>query len=121
MIRFHKDSFWLGTYVVGILWTVTMVTTEDTRTANVGVYIALLATLAFLAVWTIHDMRRRRGASPPAHIDTEGVYAAVRCSGCSQHLMYLEHGHDLARLMLAKERHACKTVAGAGDGGGPRV
>jgi hypothetical protein len=111
--RFNP-SFWLGAVLVNFCWTANeVIGAEDVHSMRFAVYLVLAVTFGVLTVWLAHDLRKKRTAAyTPAHIDTEGVYAAVRCSGCGDHLLFIEHGHDVSRLMSARDRHACKSVSG---------
>ncbi|MGI5286598.1 hypothetical protein ACQEVF_25120 [Nonomuraea polychroma] len=115
MTRLDKPSFWLGVCVINFLWTAyDLITTEDVRTIEFAVNLAFAVTFAVVAVWIAGELRKTRPAATVAHIDTEGVYAAVRCSGCGAHLLYLEHGHDLSRLTSARDSHECTAPAETG-------
>ncbi|MGW6502932.1 hypothetical protein [Nonomuraea angiospora] len=112
MNRLNRLSFGLGAAGVNLCWMVNyLLTAEDVHTMRFAVYLVLAVAFGVLTVWIARELRKKRTtAYTPAHIDTEGVYAAVRCSGCGDHLLYVEHGHDLVRLTSARDRHACKSV-----------
>ncbi|HEY9373064.1 hypothetical protein [Streptomyces sp.] len=106
MSRIDRDSFALGVYTVAALWSLVRLGAA-TDTSSYVIELVLTAAFAGMAAWTFKLTRKRSGSVNATHIDTEGPYAALRCTGCGQHLVYIEHGHDLIRLASARDRHEC--------------
>ncbi|GAA4924365.1 hypothetical protein HD597_011275 [Nonomuraea thailandensis] len=111
MNRLHKPSFWLGVCVVAFGWTANdLFAAEDARTTRFAVLLVLAVTSAVMTVWIARGLATKRPAGTLAHIDAESVYTYVRCSGCGAHLVYVEHGQDLAQLTSARDDHTCEAV-----------
>ncbi|MFB4273066.1 hypothetical protein [Nonomuraea sp. GTA35] len=111
MTRLHKASFWLGVCVVTFGWTANdLCAAGDVRTTRFAVLLVLAVTSAVMTVWIARGLAAKRPAGALAHIDAESVYTYVRCSGCGAHLLYVEHGQDLAQLTSARDEHTCGAV-----------
>lgn len=117
MNRVESLSFALGINVVVFIWSlISLFTADDPSPFSLGVNLGITLGAAYMAIWTWRDIKRRVGSTNRAHIAADGVHTVLRCSGCNAHLVYIEHGHDLERLMSLNAGHTCvASVAKGGD------
>ncbi len=112
MSRFDSNSFRFGLCFALFAWSVNEVLTGfDTRDWVFYANVVLTAVFGVMAVHTGREATKRREAGKPAHIDTHGPYAHLKCSGCGQHLVWVEGDHDLDRLSAVRDSHECPAEA----------
>lgn len=113
MSNIDKRSLALGAYSVGFLWTaLDLIRVEDRRSFSFVADLVFAVAFGVLAVWTAKQIHADTASSGNrAHIDTEGVYAALRCTKCGDHIVYIEHQHDVARLASERDGHVCPADA----------
>jgi hypothetical protein len=110
--RVDAPSFRCGAYIALFAWSVTEVLTgSDTRDWVFYGNVVLTAVFGVMAVRTGRAITKQREAGKPAHIDTHGPYALLKCSGCNQHLIWVEGDHDLDRLSAVRDAHECPAEA----------
>lgn len=112
MTRFDKLSVGFGAYLVGFLWSGSdLIAADDVHSVSFVVDLVFTVAFAVLAVWTVMNVNKRTESVQAAHIDTEGVYAALKCSDCGGHLVYIENDHDLSRLASMRDSHECPATS----------
>jgi putative Ca2+/H+ antiporter (TMEM165/GDT1 family) len=113
--RFDAMSFRAGLYTALFAWSITEVLLGgEQRDWVFYANLVLTAVFGVMAVWTATEIRKQRRAGASAHIDLDGVYAALRCTGCGKHLLWVENAHSLDRLSTARDRHECDAAEQAG-------
>jgi hypothetical protein len=109
--RIDKLSLALGVYLVVFLWSGSSLITDDVQSFSFVVDLVFTVGSPVMAVWTLMGINRRSETTSTAHIDTEGVYAALKCSDCGGHLVYIENDHDLSRLASMRDSHECPATS----------